>query len=344
MFEAFNYSLRKAYNGSSEKQNEAEAAGFLNQYNQLRKRLKQELPPEQLVGIPEYPDNYEVENLGDSHKVALILELFSASNIAINFMYAMDKKRPDKTELNGLKARFEDMVNITRELQGFWGRYQMLLDNKPRVETLVANFEEGLKEYDAIAQELGLSLVKNPIDELDTDYAISYLDIIGSFSEQIVSKLNTLINSPSSSEKSNLTALYQEVEDLEKNIYDDKLIKNAKLSISLLEERTSEDALGSALISGRIISGILDKINEYAKKNDFSGQEKIPQAITKLHDNKLIVKDKDVVINEITKADKKYRNLFSHDYNEFPSYSEAMSMITDTINLISYLAGFLNSV
>ena len=344
MFEAFNYSLRKAYNGSSEKQKEAEAPGFLNQYNQLRKRLKQELTPEQLVGIPEYPDNYEVENLDDDHKVALILELFSASNIVINFMYAIDRKRPYKEELNGLKARFEDIVNITRELQEHWSRYQTFINNITRIETLAENFDEGLKEYNAIAQKLGLNPIKNQLDELDTDDAISYVDIIGSFSKQIVSKLDTLIKSPSSEEKSNLTALYQEVEDIEKIIDDDKLIKNAKLAINLLEERTSGNALGSALISGRIISGILDKINEYAGKNGFSDQEKIPQAINKLYDDKLIVKDKDEVINEITKANKKQRNIFSHNYNEFASYSEAMSLITDAINLMNYLARFLNSV
>jgi hypothetical protein len=151
--------------------------------------------------------------------------------------------------------------------------------------------------------------------------AKSILNTIEIRCQGAIGALERIISPLSKEDSDRISSLKVQVKKLSAklpNIYFEMNMEKA------IEECEHGHFLASALISGRVIIYVLNKI---------PGKE-MDDKIKTLIEKEVINKERKDVIELVMKAAKKARNFFSHNIEIMPSPSDALSLLGDTVNLL----------
>jgi len=157
------------------------------------------------------------------------------------------------------------------------------------------------------------------------DQATGILHRISIECDNVIGFLNASINPLSPEDVDKLNKLRLELAELTTEL-DINYEKNLNEAIT---EQEKGHFLASALITGRVVSYILDRI----EGKDIEGKLKF------LQDKNIIAKDREgeEVKAFIMKASKKARNVFSHTIETFANASDSLSLLGDCIRMLRTL-------
>lgn len=152
--------------------------------------------------------------------------------------------------------------------------------------------------------------------------------------DQLVVGLATIIGGLESMLKHRLSKQEQkELEELRKDI--DEIEETGVRShlLQAVDEYTSGHFLATVLIAGKVVIFTLEQMKKVlGADNEREAAEKLTERL-RLDKNK---EDGKRIIESILKASRHARNFFTHDISAVPSASEALSLLSDAVNIAKW--------
>lgn len=241
----------------------------------------------------------------DDLKIMRVLESISKQAQAI--LAEIEKWREAYVESGSPYARghIRDIIN------------QKIAEAKKIIE------EYNLRYYEA-NQVLKVNLHSISITNSSEGQIIGSLRILMAHCDSAVSYFKSTISSISVEQADKLQSLRKQLGQI--LIYLPEIEFFTKNIEEAITEFESGHFLASAILSSRVIAYTMDK---------FEG-EKDEEKIQKLIIKKVIPKDRKDVSTNIMKASRLSRNFLSHNIQIFPSPSDSLSLLADSITLLQY--------
>jgi regulator of replication initiation timing len=205
-----------------------------------------------------------------------------------------------------------------------------------QTDIIINEYNKTIEQFDVLLRKFGFNLVQikliKPVyDKMYEENIVYSVDPkllrITLASDKILLALQQYVIPLSQEIVKQLSSLREEVDNLRGSI-NEILYNNLIMNF---EEFEANHFLASTLISGRIISHELDKI-----------PGNVNEKIQNLKSKSVINKDDDVTEGFIIKANKRSRDLESHDISFMPNPSDAIGIIGDIIKIVKIVNKFEN--
>jgi hypothetical protein len=180
------------------------------------------------------------------------------------------------------------------------------------------------------AKELGID-IKPPQQKISVEGLCRKMIID---CDSVIATIEYSLSPLSPKQKNVLEKLQKNINILCKNL-DANFEKNFNNAIKNLND---DDALGSSLITARILDYMLSQLDS---NNNIEGNN-ITEKMKTLSDNKIIDTDIDILTTLIIKAQKKVRNALDHTISYSPDTSESISLLGDCVSVLKIYAKAIN--
>lgn len=228
----------------------------------------------------------------------------------------------------GLSKQFSSIEILARNILNRALETQETYYYKGEINAIVSEFNLAVFDFNKIAEGVGsdLRLYNVNVDVNPISYGYSWSSTVESIHKIIIQCqkaqgfLEELRTTIPITDVQKLNSLREQLGALSKALKDINFSRNLNEAI---DESEKGHHLASALISSRVIDYMLDKIKG----------ETIEEKVEFLKENG-ILKDRKDIEESLIKSAKLARNLNSHDIKIFPTPSESLSLLTDSITIL----------
>jgi len=229
------------------------------------------------------------------------------------------------------------------KVAGFLNKFKAIRDSAKRLEKedyldrevikgLLSEYNEVGGVFGSIAYELNLTCLqpKYISETLISTNAKAILKKIEIECEGVIGALERMISPLPKEDLDKISSLREQMKKLSAGLSDIYFEKNMEEAI---KEYEYGHFLASALISGRVITYVLEQIQG----------ESLQDKMKILQERGIISKDERTVWEAIAKADKLARNFFSHNIKAVPQPSDVLSLLGGSMKILELYVRYLGA-